>query len=257
MQEFPFFTIITVSLNNKASIRQTIESVKNQSFQRLEHIIIDGGSKDGTLNTIRQYENKYNLSWISEPDQGIADALNKGLKISQGRYVLVIHADDQLLTKNILERVYPIVKSEKDDIYSFPIFLDHKLKGQILKKPIRLLWWNHFKFIFLHQGCFVHERLFKKIGDFNCSYKLAMDYDFFYRALLQGAKVKFLNFPIAIMGGKGISTIEDSIPRRLSEESRVQLSNEINIIWRILQFAFRSLYKPYKLFLAQNRFQLC
>jgi len=256
MQRFPFFTIITASLNNKASIKKTIESVKNQSFQRLEHIIIDGGSTDGTLNIIRQYENTYNLSWISEPDQGIADALNKALKISRGRYVLVIHADDQLLTKNVLERVYPILRGEKADIYSFPIFLDHKQKGGILKKPIRMLWWNHFKLIFLHQGCFVHKRLFKKIGDFDCSYKIAMDYDLFYRALLHGAKVKFLDFPIAIMGGKGISTIEDSIPNRLSEERRVQLSNEINMIWRILQIAFRSLYEPYKLFLAQNRFQL-
>ena len=252
MQKSPFFTIITASLNNKASIRQAIESVKCQSFKSFEHIIIDGGSNDGTLNIIRQYKNTYNFNWISEPDQGIADALNKGLKMAQGRYVLVIHADDQLVSENILKRVYPILKSENDDIYSFPIFLDHKQKGQILKKPIRLLWWNHFKFIFFHQGCFVHKRLFKKIGNFNCSYRIAMDYDFFYRALLHGAEVRFNNFPVAIMGGEGIGTIKDSIPNRLSEESSVQLSNEINIIWRILQFAFRSLYKPYKLFLARK-----
>ena len=80
-----FLTILTSSLNNRETVFKTISSIKKQNFNTIEHIVIDGGSQDGTLNVLKANECDYNLKFISEPDDGIADALNKGLKLSKGK----------------------------------------------------------------------------------------------------------------------------------------------------------------------------
>ncbi|WP_084445878.1 glycosyltransferase [Desulfosarcina sp. BuS5] len=80
MSEPPFITILTAALNSGATIKKTLESVRNQTFRNFEHVVIDGGSRDETLEILKEYENTYNLAWISKPDHGISDALNKGLR---------------------------------------------------------------------------------------------------------------------------------------------------------------------------------
>jgi glycosyltransferase involved in cell wall biosynthesis len=250
MPTHPFFTILTASLNKGTTLRKTLESIKNQTFRDFEHIVVDGNSYDETLDTLRQFETIYNLYWISEPDHGIADALNKGLAIAMGRYVLVIQADDQLLSPKSLENVYPLLRDEKFDIYNFPVILDHPYSGKVLLKPIRIHWWNRFKFIFLHQGCFVNQRVFKKIGGFRKQFSIALDYDFFYRALLHGFKVNFESYPVSLMGGTGIGSNQDFLMKRLKEEILVQNLNEKNPFWRIAQLIFRTFYLPFKIHLS-------
>ena len=243
---YPFFTILTATLNNSAPLIKNIESIRYQSFQDFEHIIIDGGSRDETLDILKKYENTYNLTWISESDHGIADALNKGLRRTRGRYVLVIHADDQLVSSNILGKVYPVLRDELFDIYSFPVILDHHNYGKVLLKPIRVVWWYHFKTIFLHQGTFVHRRVYNRIGGFREQFAIALDYDFFYRGLMCRSTVSFEKHPIALMGGSGISNNQDLLTRRLEEEVRVQDLNETNPFWRVARSIFRTVYFPYK-----------
>ena len=245
MPEF-FFTILTAALNSGSTIQKTLESIQCQSFQGLEHIVIDGGSQDNTTEALHTFDHSYPLFWRSEPDMGIADALNKGLHIAKGRYILVIQADDILLMPEMLEKVYPLLNSEDIDIVSFPVILEHPTKGKILRQPIRRLWWNHFKFIFPHQGCFVHKRVFDRIGEFRDEFKICMDYDFFYRVLAHKCSVKFGNFPVALMGGTGVGSISKFVYKRLAEERLLQVRNERNPGWRIAQFIFRSLYMPYK-----------
>ena len=246
MTASPFISILTASLNSEKTICETIDSIKAQTFEKLEHIIVDGGSEDNTVEIIKEYENQYHMLWISEPDNGIADALNKGLSSAKGRYIIVIQADDRLLNPNILENVYPLLNKQETDLWSFPVILNHHDKGPILKKPIKLLWWNHFKFIFLHQGCFVHRRVFERTGGFRTEFRICMDYDFFYRALVENLSVKFGNYPVALMGGSGIGSDIKFIYKRLSEERLVQLQNEQNPAWKAAQLIFRMLYMRYK-----------
>ena len=246
MNAKPLLSILTASLNSDSTIVDCISSIKRQSFQNFEHIIIDGGSQDNTMKTLHAFEHSYRLLWRCEPDKGIADALNKGLRMAQGRYILVIQADDMLLSPDILEKVYPLLNGEDIDIASFPVILDHPTKGKILRQPICHLWWNHFKFIFPHQGCFVHNRVFDKIGNFRTEFKINMDYDFFYRALASKCTVRFGGFPVALMGGTGVGSGLKFIYKRLQEEKLVQVRNERNPGWKIAQFIFRSLYMPYK-----------
>ena len=179
----PCFSILTAALNRRSTIQDTLESIANQTFRSFEHVVIDGGSRDNTVEILKKYEHRYPLRWISEPDEGIADALNKGLRIATGHYIIVLQADDIFLTPDTLTLVAVTINKAHKDIYSFPVYLNHPTQGRKLRKPIRHLWYNRFKFIFLHQGCFVHRRVFKQIGGFRPEFKINMDYDFFYRAL--------------------------------------------------------------------------
>ena len=104
MNKSPFITIITAALNSEATIKKTLESVTNQTFQDFEHIVIDGGSRNETLEILKKYENTYNLAWISEPDNGIADAMNKGIDLATGDYILFLHSDDYLVNSSVLKR---------------------------------------------------------------------------------------------------------------------------------------------------------
>jgi len=246
MQTSPFFTIITASLNMGVSIQRTLESIRNQTFKELEHVVVDGGSTDNTLEVVRAFEGTYNLAFVSEPDAGIADALNKGLKLAKGKYVLVVQADDCLPDLHALEKVYSLLKEETIDVYSFPVIMSHPEKGKLKLKPVKIKWWNRFKFIFFHQGTFVHKRVYEDIGDFRTEFEIAMDYDFFYRALIKKPAVAFGNFPVAEMSGEGIGTRSKFLPKRLEEEARVQALNEKSSFWRFAQFFFRFFYIPYK-----------
>lgn len=246
MKESPFITILTAALNNGATIGKTLVSVKNQTFQDIEHVVIDGGSQDETLDILREFNGTYNLTWISKPDHGIADALNRGLSLARGRYILVIHADDHLLFSNTLKNVYPSLKKERFDIVSFPVFKIHSAGKKVELKPIRILGWHRFKTIFPHQGSFVHKRLYDRVGGYREEFSIALDYDFFYRALQNNARVRFAKEPVAIMGGQGISSDPGLLIKRLQEEFRVQKFNEKNLFWQIAQIVFRTVYFPFK-----------
>jgi glycosyltransferase involved in cell wall biosynthesis len=247
IEYYPFFTVLTASLNSASTIKQTVQSIKSQTFQNFEHIVIDGGSNDGTFDILNEVGDSYNIKCILESDDGIADALNKGLDRAKGRYIIVIQADDRLLLPDTLESIHIVLNSEYYDICSFPVILQHPDKGKVLRKPIRLLWWNHFKFIFPHQGCFVNRRVFERIGGFRKEFKIALDYDFFYRALAQKVSIKFGQFPVALMGGFGIGSDHRNLRKRLEEERLAQKLNEKNPFWKTAQLFFRLIYRPYKL----------
>jgi glycosyltransferase involved in cell wall biosynthesis len=247
MEKKPFFTILTASYNNGATIKKTLESVSVQSFQDVEHIVIDGGSSDNTLNVLKMYEKKYNLKWISEPDEGIADAMNKGLKLSKGKFIIFIHADDRLYNNKILTNVYNDIKKYHCDIYSYHIEQVISVQVKKIGKSKRVIWWHRFRNNIRHQGTFVNEGVFREIGLFNTNYSISMDYDFFYRALNADMSVKFINKVSSTMGHSGISSNKKMDFLRIKEDFAIQKENENNIIWIILQIIFRFFYYPYKI----------
>ena len=242
----PYFSILTASFNRRSTIRETLESIDSQTFESFEHIVVDGGSRDNTVELLKKYEQRYSLHWISETDEGIADALNKGLRIAKGEFFIVLQADDVLFNEETLASVFSLINKSQKDIYSFPVLYEHPIRGLTLLKPIRHLWYNHFRLIFRHQGCFVHRSVFDKIRGFNTSYKISMDYDFFYRALKHKCSVEFFDKPVSIMGGNGLSSVVDNLPQRLKEDQLAQAINEDNKFWKTTQKLFWTLYIPYK-----------
>jgi len=235
-------SIITASLNSGQTIGNCIESIKSQSFSDFEHVVCDGGSRDGTVGILRAHQADYPLQWTSGADTGIANALNSAFEMTKGRYVLVIQADDVLIEPHILEYVAHCIIDERYDIYSFPVIRERPELGPFNYRAIRLPGWYHFRHTIPHQGAFVHRRVFDKIGAFRTDFSIVMDYDFFYRAFQAGMKVKIEKMPIAVMGGFGVSSNPSYLKKRIMEEFRVQRMNERNRIWRMAQWIFQKLY---------------
>jgi glycosyltransferase involved in cell wall biosynthesis len=246
MATHPFLSVITASFNYGRAITNTLESVRTQRFKSLEHIVIDGGSTDNTVSILSAYQSMYNLRWVTEKDNGIADALNKGIKLARGTYIIVIHADDALISPNSLESASKHLRSERYDICSFAIRFQHTQKGIIQSAPIKFPGWYRFRNTIRHQGCFVHRRLYERLSGYKTTFAISMDYDFFYRAFRSGARIRYFDQPVALMGGEGVSSDPRFLLKRLEEEQTVQDLNEKNPLWRAAQQVFRRLYVPYK-----------
>ncbi len=239
----PLISVVTASLNNRLTIADNLQS----TFQSLEHIVVDGGSDDGSVDILKSYEGSYALNWVSEPDGGITDAMNKGIGRSRGRYIIVIHADDALIAPEVLQSVSEYLRGERFDICSFAIRFRHPYRGIIQVASIRIPGWYRFRNTIRHQGCFIHRRLYEKLSGYRPDYKISADYDFFYRAFQTHASIRYINEPVSVMGGMGISSDPAFLVQRLREEQRIQRSNESSPAWRMAQRWFHALYIPYKM----------
>lgn len=238
-------SIITITFNSNRYLEQTISSVINQSYKNIEYIIIDGGSTDNTLDIIKKYESKINY-WISEPDHGIADAMNKGLKLATGDYILFLHSDDYLIDSNIIYRAIRQI-STSYDIILFNIILERDGR-KLLAYPRGLNWWINFKTGVFHQSTFCSRNLFQKIGNFDRQFKIAMDYDFFLRAYRAGIKAQRIALEISLMRLVGVSSQRDwpALQKRFFEEQCVHRKNCTGRPISSLYKVYWALYLPYK-----------
>ena len=186
----PFFSIITVVYNSEKYLEETIKSVFNQSFKNFEYIIIDGGSSDGTYRIIKKYEKKIDY-WISEKDNGIYDAFNKGMNLSSGKYIGIVNSDDILLP-NALALLDQYDKENPNIDFIFGSVKKHWgiLHGY---RPEKIYYsWGFYS---SHStGFFIKRKSEKKVGLYNLKYKFHADYDYFYRMIvkhkLQGVGTK-------------------------------------------------------------------
>jgi len=203
-------SIITASYNNISTIQDTIKSVLCQTYSCIEYIIIDGLSTDGTLDLILENENEFKskldtFKLISEKDNGIADAWNKGLKLATGDFVFFLNSDDwidkdtvenavNLLNPNQLEMVYGVcnrVNHEKVSLGSY----------QKTFNKYKVIW----NFGFSFTTCFFTKKTYDKLGGFNTNYKIAIDSDFLLRCIQNGVKFKKSNH-LTYMRMGGVST---------------------------------------------------
>lgn len=197
-------TIVTINLNNKNGLRKTIESVVNQTyFDKIEYIIIDGGSTDGSVDVIKEYADKISY-WVSEPDKGIFNAMNKGVDASNGEYSLYLNSGDYFNSYDIIEKVYD--ELDKDIVYGN----ENKLKqGRIanLAKYPDVLEERFFKMTALpHQSTFIKTSLLKE-NKYSEDWKLLGDW-LFFREMILVKKVSYKHLPIVISnyGLDGVST---------------------------------------------------
>lgn len=177
----PIFTIITVVLNNDKYLEATIKSVLGQSFKDYEYIIIDGGSSDKSIKIIKKYQKKINY-WVSEKDQGIYDAFNKGMSLARGEYIGIINSDD-IYTKNSLKIISKYIDNNKNIDFIFGSVKKHwgVLHGYRPKK-IHYSW----GFYSSHStGFFLSRKAASKVGQYNINYKYHADYDYFYRLIVK------------------------------------------------------------------------
>ena len=196
----PLFSIITICKNEKNHIKATIDSVLQQDKELFEYIVIDGNSTDGTVEILKEYNNR--IVWISEEDKGISEAFNKGIKIAKGDYLFFLNAGDVFTDKKVLKKVSDKLIILDCEILTFNISV--KNHGLWAKKPEDLK--NAWKTSMIpHQGTFIHKSVFEKIGLYNEYYRIRMDYDFFKRCFYKGFKYDYSMDVIAILRPWGIS----------------------------------------------------
>ena len=240
-------SIITISYNAAQYIEQTIQSVVNQSCSDKEYIVVDGGSTDGTIDIIQKYENQID-KWISEPDNGIADAMNKGLTLATGDYIIFLHSDDYFENENVLSTVASHL-SVSYEIFMFNIFLSNNGDKWLLI-PRGLNWWMNLKTGVFHQSVICARTLFERIGNFDTGFLIAMDYDFFLRAYRAGVKSRKIDYPMSVMRLCGVSSQLDwpRLKERFREERWVHLKNSPSIPLRLIYFVYWFFYPIYRYF---------
>lgn len=214
-------SVITIVYNNQDFIETCMQSVLSQTYSDIEHIIIDGGSTDGTQKKIEPYKDKLGY-YISEKDSGLYDAMNKGIKQAKGDIIGILHSDDIYYDVNSIQKVVDAFKkSSADLVYANGVFVDknniHKVKRIYDAKPYKKKYLN-FGWIPLHTTIYVKKEVFEKYGLYNETYSIASDYDISLRWFKEeNIKKYFLNEWVVKMrlGGKSTSA---NLQKRKSKE---------------------------------------
>jgi len=223
----PLISVIVAIFNGKATLQQCIDSVAQQTYSNKELIIIDGGSKDGTVELLEGNRNKFSY-WISEPDRGIYDAWNKGLAQASGEWICFLGADDYFWDITVLERMAVQLQMLPTDIrVAYGQIMQVSVDEQLPPRPIGASWGQEKEFFkqFMcipHVGTMHRRSLFETHGKFDESFHIAGDYEFLLRELKTG-DAAFI--PGIITTGQrlgGISTDPTNYLRMLHETRRAQ-----------------------------------
>lgn len=205
LMKIPTLSIVTVNLNNKTGLQTTSDSIVSQIYKDFEWIVIDGGSIDGSKEIIEKYQDKLSY-WCSEPDAGIYNAMNKGIKHAKGEWLLFLNSGDRLYDKSTLSSiVFP--DNNIDIIYG--VMHRFSEKGCVNNENMmkNRLHWSDFLLDGLpHQSTFIRRSLFNKIGLYDESLKAVSDWKFFIKAIVYNkTQYRFIQQDIAIYEGQGIS----------------------------------------------------
>jgi glycosyltransferase involved in cell wall biosynthesis len=201
----PLVSIITVVYNGAETLEKTVESVLDQTYDNVEYIIIDGGSTDGTLDVIKKYENGIDY-WISEPDKGIYDAMNKGISQANGDFVNFMNAGDAFADADTLSDIFENAQADGDDlIYGPYIVVDHTSGQQKLVKPKAF---TRFNLIFwmtrtvCHQAMFVHKSV---LTSYPLEYRLKGELYWYFDLCRRVRRFRVVDRPVVHyrMGGVG------------------------------------------------------
>jgi len=220
-------SIITVVYNDEKHIGHTIESVINQTFPNIEYLIIDGGSNDATVEVINTYKSKIQVV-VSEPDKGIYDAMNKGIALSSGDWLLFINSGDYIKTNHSIEQIHPYLSNPGGaeiiygdvSIFSEEFNVMHDLKA----RDISVITNNT---VMSHQACFIKRDLIAN-NKYDLRYKIAADYHFVLKCFLAGVKIMQLPETISVISSGGIS---DANRLRAFKEF-LKIRNELNKSFR-------------------------
>jgi len=203
-------SIITVTYNSSKTLKDTLESVLKQTYKDYEHIIVDGLSKDNTMEIVKEYEKRYDgkLKYISEKDSGIYDAMNKGIKMATGDVIGILNSDDIYANENVLQKIAHTFKKEQcDGTYANLIFMDEETMSKpqrIWKSPKGKLenGWHP-----AHPTLYLKKEVYDKIGVFNLEYRIVADYDFMLRMMLnKQINLKYIDEYLIYMRVGGTST---------------------------------------------------
>ena len=236
-------SLITSCFNSEATIRATLDSVRLQEYSPIEYIIVDGGSSDGTLNILEDFKDII-AKQISEPDNGIYDALNKGIGLSSGDVVGFIHSDDMLATSKSLQRIMSIFETKSiDAVYGDLDYVDRERPRKIIRR------WRSASFdrrrffngwMPAHPTFYLKRVHHEKYGGYRTDMRISADYELMLRMLLKNnLKAEHIPEVLVNMRVGGASNI--------SLENRIQANKEDRMAWAVNELKprfYTSLLKP-------------
>lgn len=245
-------SIITINFNNAAGLKETLDSIAQQTCQEFEHVIVDGGSSDGSVPVIKSYEeqivaNRTNnatvypmLSWVSEKDEGIYDAMNKGINKASGEYLYFLNSGDTFVDKDVLGRLHKELGKE-DIVVSKINYTDNSGVYHESHQPKmdKLSLFYYLEKGIPHQAAAIRKSLFDQYGLYDTSFRISGDWDFFLRVVvLHSATVGYTDITLANFDGNGISSthgremkneinrsIFNALPERVVEDYRWMLAS--------------------------------
>ena len=201
-------SIITVCYNSAKTIRDTIESVKSQTYSNIEYIIVDGKSKDNTLSIVEEYKDFVDIV-VSEKDDGLYDAMNKGISLASGDIIGILNSDDVFADKSVIDKIVAGFDDSVDAVYSDLIYVSEN----DLNKPTRLYSSKVFskrmiKFGIMlpHPTFYVRNKCYEKLGLYATDYRVAADFELLTRFISRGVKSKRLPFISVKMREGGVSS---------------------------------------------------
>lgn len=229
----PLITVATIVYNDRRHIEDTIKSVVRQTYPNIEYILVDGGSSDGTVDIIRQYETAISR-WISEPDSGIYDAMNKAIAMASGCWIVFMNSNDIFYNDTTISDVFSGHDTDADFLYGSVIVRGQRdVHLKVPYRPFDRLWQGN---AFCHQALFAKTRLLKANG-FNTQNQIVSDFESVFFHYLSGYSFKNINRIVAIVTPGGLS---DNVFKRTLERWRIvrgyRRCKEINIYYLYLIF---------------------
>ena len=230
-------SIITVVWNNKETIKDSISSVLNQTYSNIEYIVVDGSSSDGTIDIVQGYGDRIS-HFISEPDEGIYDALNKGIELASGDVIGILHSDDLFSDKFVVSDMMERMVVENAEI----AFSDMVIVDNSMTKVLRYYMASYFSpWMFKigwmppHPTCFIKKSLFDEFGMYSLDYKVVGDFDFLVRIFYaRDVSWAYLNRVTIKMRQGGVSNAGFSSKKLIFQEINQSLRS--NNVWSLPVF---------------------
>lgn len=248
-------SIITSCYNRATTIRSAIESVLAQDYNDIEFIVVDGSSTDGSLDIIREYADRISII-ISEPDHGMYEAINKGIRVATGEVIGLLHSDDFFYDNGVVGRIVERMKrTHADFLYGDGLFVNPDNTNKVVRNWIGggyRLWKVRHGWLPLHPTCYIRRDVMMRLGLYNESYKIAADSDLLVRYLLTGGlTVTYLNEYVVRMRMGGLSTDSAKRKKMWEEDIRVYVSHGLwptltkleKMAWKVPQFVLALLKK--------------
>ena len=246
-------TIITATLNNSETIAETINSILSQDFFDIEHIIIDGSSSDGTLEIIKDYQSKNkSIRLFSESDNGVYNALNKGLNLATGDIISFLHSDDVFGSKTIISEINSIFENnDVDGVYGDLQYVKNTSTFKIIRNwKSRKFYPEMIKNAWMppHPTLFLKKRVYEKHGNFNPTYKISADYEFILR-IFKDQFLKFQYLPKVIvnmrLGGISNRSLKNILIKVL-EDYRAMRKHKVGNIFTLARKTLSKLDQYFK-----------
>ena len=244
-------SIITSCYNRVATVRDAIRSVLAQDYADIEYIIVDGASTDGSVEAIQEAiaGKEGQVKFVSEPDHGMYEAINKGIRMATGDYIGLVHSDDFLYSSHTISEIAKRLKETRADfLYGDGLFVNPENTDKVVRKWIGgtyRLWKVRHGWLPLHPTCYIRREVMEKRGLYNESYKIAADSDLLFRYLMGGdLSVTYLREYIVRMRMGGLSTDSTRRKQMWKEDIRMYHSHGMNatitklekMLWKMPQF---------------------